>query len=350
MLRATLHSVLLVLSVFGGGFIGPSSQLLETESAWVVTGYSLLLRSIYCMPIIPFEAMFSKRKYKDRLRQLLTCKSLVFLTLAPAFQLIFTFGLLFGSANLIQAHSYVCNTLFCIPVALIGYCRFREKPMRIELIGLSITLGAIVCMFADPSAERTDGKQGEAWVYVVCIACACLAAGWVLMNEQLLTVAPCFFNLWIQGIIGYVYVVVICLSLFFYQFEFSMDKAWGAFGLFHEDQLSVTWLLYGPSHGFFGSAGYLICLNYFSPVVVSASFLMEPCVGAVVGYYFGIDELPGWMTWAGVMGVIFGISLVQVGERKRKKERINREIMRKVKPLQNQLAKVFQATALKISA
>ena len=85
MLRATLYSVLLVLSVVGGGFIGPSSQLLETESAWVVTGYSLLLRSIYCMPIIPFEAMFSKRKYKDRLRQLLTCKSLVFLTLAPAF-------------------------------------------------------------------------------------------------------------------------------------------------------------------------------------------------------------------------------------------------------------------------
>ena len=117
--------------------------------------------------------------------------------------------------------------------------------------------------------------------------------------------------------------LILCYILYYDSFEyFSMHKGWGAFGLFHHDQLSVTWGLYGPSHGFFGNAGYLICLNYFSPVIVSAAFLMEPSIGQCIGYWFDIDKLPSWMTWLGALGVIIGIGLVQYGEYKRKKIRV----------------------------
>ena len=105
--------------------IGPASQKLETESSWIKTGYSYLLRTTYCVPLIFFEALCSERSYKERVKISLTKRTLFLLMAAPGFQFFFNFGLLFGSDNLIQSHSYVCNTIFCIPVALIGYCRFR---------------------------------------------------------------------------------------------------------------------------------------------------------------------------------------------------------------------------------
>jgi len=66
----------------------------------------------------------------------------------------------------------------------------------VEVLGLLLTVGAIACMFADPHAERTDGKTGEAWVYIVCMMCSVTASFWVLINDELLKKGvPVFFNL-----------------------------------------------------------------------------------------------------------------------------------------------------------
>mmetsp|Transcript_3277 Transcript_3277/g.4408 ORF Transcript_3277/g.4408 Transcript_3277/m.4408 type:complete len:136 (+) Transcript_3277:762-1169(+) len=135
-------------------------------------------------------------------------------------------------------------------------------------------------MFADPNAERSDGKAADAWVYFVCIGFAVFGALWVLANDELMRVTPTFFNLFAQSIIGYLYTVVLLYILAPSKYElFSLSKEWGGLGFLHNDQAVATLLLYGPSHGFFGSAGYLICLLYFSPVVVSAAFLVEPSIG-----------------------------------------------------------------------
>jgi len=56
---------------------------------------------IYCVPLILAEALCSKRSYKKRLGLALTRKNILLMSAAPAFLLFFSFGLLFGSENLI---------------------------------------------------------------------------------------------------------------------------------------------------------------------------------------------------------------------------------------------------------
>ena len=81
-------------------------------------------------------------------------------------------------------------------------------------------------------------------------------------------------------------------------------------GMFHEDEFVTAFFIYGPSAGFFGNAGYIICLKFFSSVVVSASLLFEPFLSQMIGFWLDIDALPGWMTWLGTFLVFIGIALI----------------------------------------
>ena len=176
-----LFSTLLVFCVLGGAMIGPSSQKLETKDSWVKTQYSYLVRIFYCIPLAVLEACLSGRdkhnkSYWERVKLSLTRKNWILGFLAPAFLVPMNFSLVFAADNLIQSHAYICNTLFSVWVVLIGFCLFRQMPLWIEIVGLLLTVAAITCMFADPSAVRTDGKEGEAWVYAVTIGCSVFGA------------------------------------------------------------------------------------------------------------------------------------------------------------------------------
>ena len=53
----------------------------------------------------------------------------------------------------------------------------------------------------------------------------------------------------------------------------------GGFGFVNPDEAFYGLVCYGLSCGFFGSAGYVVCLIFFSPVIVSASYLIEIFIG-----------------------------------------------------------------------
>lgn len=69
-------------------------------------------------------------------------------------------------------------------------------------------------------------------------------------------------------------------------------------------------VVFGLSAGFFGNAGYIICLIFCSPVLVSGVFLIEPILAQCFGWALGVDKAPGWLTWAGTCLVLFGIHQV----------------------------------------
>ena len=228
--------------------------------------------------------------------------------LNPAIQLIWNYGLFYGSTHLIQSHSYVCNTMFCIFIVLIGYCRCM-KPLKAELVGLFITTVGVIVMFSDPEAARTDGQKGSLLVYSFCLFCAFLAAFFMLINSFLVTQVPVFTLLLLQASISFTYLVVLVLPLTLGdQYKFwSTDKYWGAFGFLNKEQLVEGLLAYGLSTGLFGNTGYLACLLFYPPVVVSAFYLIEPIVSQLIGSAMGIDRFPGACTWVGTFCVILGI-------------------------------------------
>ena len=81
--------------------------------------------------------------------------------------------------------------MFVVFIVMIGYC-LCMKPYRLELLGLSITIGGIVFLINDTKAERVDGKKGDFKVYAICMFMSFLAAVFFIINGVLVKVVPIF--------------------------------------------------------------------------------------------------------------------------------------------------------------
>jgi hypothetical protein len=83
------------------------------------------------------------------------------------------------------------------------------------------------------------------------------------------------------------------------------------------------WLIgaYALFASFFGSAGYVLCLLFFSPLVTSNAFLVEPFFAQVVGYLMGLDKMPGLVTFLATISAITGIYYIEKGSRQRVREK-----------------------------
>ena len=79
-------------------------------------------------------------------------------------------------------------------------------------------------------------------------------------------------------------------------------------------------LFYSIFSSFFGSAGYILCLLFYSPLVTSNAYLLEPFFAQSLGYMLGLDSLPGIMTAVGTIFAIFGIAFIDRGSRERGKQ------------------------------
>ena len=103
---------------------------------------------------------------------------------------------------------------------------------------------------------------------------------------------------------------------------FSLDPVEGCFGFLDGDRAVTSLLIFGLPAGFLGNAGYIICLMFFSPVIVSSMFLLEPLIAQCFGWAMGIDEAPGWFTWIGTLLVLVGILLVQRADSSRNQRKL----------------------------
>ena len=91
---------------------------------------------------------------------------------------------------------------------------------------------------------------------------------------------------------------------------FSFDMETGCLGFLNVHNRALPLLSYALFASFFGSAGYVLCLLFFSPLVTSNAYLVEPFFAQILGYMFGLDQLPGICTALGTLFAIFGIGFI----------------------------------------
>ena len=140
----------------------------------------------------------------------------------------------------------------------------------------------------------------------------------ILLSAHLVEVYPLFFVLFVQACCGYVYMTVILMIAEPDNFEvFSRDVIWGGFGYFTKEEFVNGFLWYGQSAGFWGLAGYKICLLFFTPFVIASAFLTEVFISQLFGYLLNINKFPGYSTCVGTVIVIIGSLLVIEAERLR---------------------------------
>ena len=75
--------------------------------------------------------------------------------------------------------------------------------------------------------------------------------------------------------------------------------------------------MYGLFCSFFGSAGYVLTLLFFSPLVTSNAYLIEPFIAQVLGYSLNLDKMPGIITLLGTICALAGILFIAKGDKER---------------------------------
>jgi len=89
----------------------------------------------------------------------------------------------------------------------------------------------------------------------------------------------------------------------------NLDDMSGAFGW-----ISATWLIYvgylalGP--GLLGHTGINAVLRWIPPLTISMILILEPVIGSIIGWVFGVDSIPGMWTLIGGILMVSGLALV----------------------------------------
>lgn len=61
-----------------------------------------------------------------------------------------------------------------------------------------------------------------------------------------------------------------------------------------------AWVLYlAVVPGLVGHTGFNTLLRFFSPLVISMAFPLEPLIGSIMGFLAGLSDVPGILTWLG---------------------------------------------------
>jgi drug/metabolite transporter (DMT)-like permease len=95
------------------------------------------------------------------------------------------------------------------------------------------------------------------------------------------------------------------------QFDLSSKK--GLFGWLDGQQAFTAIFFYGFFATFFGSIGYILSMQFHSPLVVMNAYLLEPLIAQILGCIFGIDLMPSMLTILGVILIFGGTLLVNKG-------------------------------------
>jgi len=175
-------------------------------------------------------------------------------------------------------------------------------------------------MFCDPTAIRTDGQKGDFSVYAICIATSIAGALFFVINDILCKKIPLVLLVLVQSFLCFWSCTIFSKIIEPETQVFSVDPVWGCFGFLSGEDVINNLFVFGLSAGFFGNTGYVISLAFFSPAVISATFLLEPTIAQFLGWMTGIDHLPSYLTWIGTAFVMVGIFLIQEADKNRSEQ------------------------------
>lgn len=95
--------------------------------------------------------------------------------------------------------------------------------------------------------------------------------------------------------------------------KMNLNRKNGLFGWLSADIAFTSIFFFGFFATFFGSVGYLLSMQFYSPITCMNAYLMEPFFAQILGLLFGIDKFPGTITILGVIAVAFGTVIANKG-------------------------------------
>ena len=196
------------------------------------------------------------------------------------------------------AHSLLFVTSHPI-IIVIGTAILVRRPHRLE------TTGALIGLLGAGITLLDAGNDGEVtlWGDMLAFAGAITVVGYIVAGRILREWMPVF-----------VYAVPVTLigGILLIPFSILMGEGTAALGWIESDLLS-WFILLAFLAGIVGHTGLNACLRWLQPLTISFAVTLEPIIGALIGWFFFSEAIPGKWTWIGGSILIVGILFVIKG-------------------------------------
>lgn len=273
---------------------------------------SVTLASQTNLALFDLEAVFGRRTFT---------KNLYFITFLAAFCYCCWAGIMiWGTQNTVQSHAYtLCNLhgVMLIPLMMAS----GRKVHKMEKMGFLVVMVACFVIILDQWTYRWDktitfpGKKYEHHVSNLGTDCLMLfsnvpavlyfALSRSLMRDRILSHVI---------LTNFLVTFIFCVGAILVEdSKMNLNRQHGLFGWLGADIAFTSIFFFGFFATFFGSVGYLLSMQFYSPMTCLHAYLMEPFFAQILGLLFGIDKVPGVVTIIGVVAVAIATVMVNKG-------------------------------------
>ena len=228
--------------------------------------------------------------------------------------------MIWGARNTVQSHVYsLCNLhgVLLIPIMMLSGKRVHQM----EKNGFIIVVVACLAIIFDQATYRRDhaivfpGKKYEHHVSNFGTDFLMLAS-----NIPALLYFGFSRSLMRNRILTHVLVTNFLIALIFSvgailneEAKMNINRSNGLFGWLSADIAFTSIFFFGFFATFFGSVGYVLSMQFYSPITCMNAYLLEPVFAQLLGCIFGIDKSPGIVTILGVIAIAFGTVIANKG-------------------------------------
>lgn len=212
-------------------------------------------------------------------------KNMYFLTIITALcYCLWSSFLIYGCSNTVQSHAYALSNLHTILVIPLMTIKRGPSHKFQKLFSVVIVI-AISLLLLDRWSSRIilvnfKGKIKEhynssLYTDLLLVASNIPAFFFYALNRALMQ-ARVLKHLIILIIL--VTLIFVVSAIIFEDATLNLDSTKGIFGWMNSELVFTTVFLYGFLSTFFGSIGYIIAMQYYSPLICSSVALTEPII------------------------------------------------------------------------
>lgn len=273
---------------------------------------SINLASQTNLGLFDLEVIFGRRTF---------VKNLYFITfLAAFFYCCWATIMIWGTQNTVQSHVYcLCNLHGAMLVPLMMASGKRVHKM--EKIGFLVIAVACVAIIFDQWSYRWDktikipGKPYEHHVSNIGTDFLMLFSNvpallYFALSRSLMR------NRMLAHVLATNFMIasIFCVGAILVEdAKMNLHRQHGLFGWLSADIAFTSIFFFGFFATFFGSVGYLLSMQFYSPMTCLNAYLLEPFFAQILGLLFGIDKFPGAVTIIGVVAVTVATVMVNKG-------------------------------------
>ncbi len=293
-----LHAWLIMgVALFAVSSAGAVFEMIEDVSGLSKAAWRLQATSLVLLP--GFIIQYAKAR--DSLK--VQWRGSMHLLFASGFCLALHFGTwLMSLDRTTLTHSLLFVTAHPL-VIIVGLWLLRKPATKMQSIGALVGFAGAAVVVGGGGSEAGVTLYGDFLAFLGAVT----VVGYLAIGRMVRGWMPLFLYAFPVTLVSAI--VLTAWAIVAEDLTLNLDDMSGAFGW-----ISATWLIYvgylalGP--GLLGHTGINAVLRWIPPLTISMILIMEPVIGSIIGWVFGVDSIPGMWTLIGGILMVSGLALV----------------------------------------